>query len=178
PSLTAAPNWSRDPALASRQCGFDYLFFALDKRGDKRNRRLPSLPFPLQPSLVDGKCFAVAQHDSPLDDILQLANVAGPIVSLKQLQCLRPYVPDLFSGHLRVALDQVFDEQRNVVRPLAQRGSLDWEDAQPVEEILAECAHSHGSFQVAVRSSQHAHVHGYRLAAPDPFKFSLLEHAQ
>src|SRR5207244_5319115 len=142
--LDSGAQWSRDPALASRQCGFDYLFFALDKRGDKRNRRLPSLPFPLQPSLVDGKCFAVAQHDSPLDDILQLANVAGPIVSLKQLQCLRPYVPDLFSGLFRVALDPVLDEQRNVVRPLAQGGQLDWADVQPVEEIREECAHSTG----------------------------------
>ena len=85
---------------------------------------------------------------------------------------------NFFPGLFRIALDQVLDEQRDVVHPFAQRGDLDWKDIQPVEEILAKCACRHGCLQVAVRGGQHAHVHGNRLAAADPFNFPLLEHSQ
>ena len=44
------------------------------------------MPFWLQPCLVDGKVFAIAQYNSSLNDILKLVNVAGPVIGLKQLQ--------------------------------------------------------------------------------------------
>ena len=66
PSLPAAPDEPAIRPLVIRKCSFDYLFFALDKRGDKSHGRPRSVPFPFQPGLVDGQCFAIAQHNSPL----------------------------------------------------------------------------------------------------------------
>src|SRR2546422_10839511 len=37
----------------------------------------------LEPGRVDRKGLAVAQHHGALDDVLQLAHVAGPVVGLK-----------------------------------------------------------------------------------------------
>ena len=101
PSFAAAPTGPAIRPWHAANAASMISFFAPDKHGDKRNRWSRSLPFPLQPGLVNGKGFAIAQYDGPLDDILQLANVAGPVVGLKQRQCLFPYVliflPDLFA---------------------------------------------------------------------------------
>ena len=40
----------------------------------------------LEPGFVDGERTAVAEDDGPLDDILQLANIARPAVGLEQIE--------------------------------------------------------------------------------------------
>ena len=55
---------------------------------------------------------------------------------------------------------------------------MDWENIKSVEKILTERTGIDGRFQVAVGCRQHPHVDGKCLAAPDAFKFMLLQHAK
>src|SRR5215470_18037643 len=50
-----------------------------------------------QPSLFDPKCIAAAENHRSLDNILQFANVARPLISLAQLKRLFVNLTDLFS---------------------------------------------------------------------------------
>src|SRR5579864_4266929 len=55
---------------------------------------------------------------------------------------------------------------------------MDRENIKSVEKILTEGTGIDCRLQVAVRCNQHAHVDGERLAAPDAFKLSLLQHTK
>src|SRR5437660_513750 len=63
----------------------------------------------------------VLQHDHPLDEILELADVAGPPVGQEGLHRLRGERARGHVEHARVALDEVFDEAGDLLAPLAQR---------------------------------------------------------
>src|SRR5260370_23863054 len=82
-------DWSRDSAGAFRQRGFNHFFFLSHDGAIQRTR--PAWgggQFPLQPALVHGKGFALAEDDRTLDYILQFANVPRPAVSFKQFERL------------------------------------------------------------------------------------------
>src|ERR1700722_1981916 len=55
---------------------------------------------------------------------------------------------------------------------------MDWKNIKSVEEILTERTGIDCRLQGAVRCDQHAYVDGERLAAPDAFKLSLLQHTK
>jgi hypothetical protein len=54
--------------------------------------------------------FDHTQDNGSLNDILQLADVSRPVVSLKQCERLARYVPELLAGLLGIAIDKVFDQ--------------------------------------------------------------------
>src|SRR5271167_1197445 len=85
---------------------------------------------------------------------------------------------DPLSSSLGISFHQILDQKRNVILPLAQGWYTYRENVKPIEEILAECTGSNGSFQVTVCCREHSHVDGNRVAAPDPLEFAFLEHSQ
>src|SRR6266852_9086227 len=97
----------------------------------------------LEPSLVDGKRIAVAEDDGPLDDVLQLANIARPTVGLEQIERRFLDALDLLPRTLYGARHQVFHQQGYVIGSFAQRRNGDGEHTQPVAEILAEAGARH-----------------------------------
>ena len=68
-----------------------------------------------QPAFVHRKCVAVAKQNGALDDVLQFAYVAGPIVHGEQVQRSLLNVANPLPGALSVAIDQILHKQRNVV---------------------------------------------------------------
>src|SRR5258708_6379992 len=78
-----------------------------------------------------------------LDGVFKLSHVARPVVLLQSGQ---PALVDPFDaapGALRVFLDEMLDQRRNVVPAIAQRWNLDRNHVEPVEEILLEPAVGH-----------------------------------
>src|SRR5580692_2373277 len=114
-------------------------------RGRRRRRQ-----FPLEPCLVNGEGFAIAQDNSALDHILQFAYIPRPVVILKHPQGLLIDVLKLFSRLLRVPFDEVFHQERNIVRPLSQRRQMNRKNIQPVEEVLPESSGLNGCLQIPV----------------------------
>ena len=78
------------------------------------------------------------QDDRTLDDILQLANVSRPRISLAELQCPLVDPVDPLGHLLGETLDEVLDQNRNVLAPFSERRHLNRKDIQSVEQIRSE----------------------------------------
>ena len=113
-----------------------------------------------------------------LDDVLQLADVAGPVIRAERghgrLTDPAERLPDLARGLARAVLG----EERDVLGPLPQRRHPDREHVEPEEEVGAEPPLAHRFLQVPVRGRYHAGVRPQRLAAAHPLELALLQHAQ
>ena len=82
------------------------------------------------------------------------------------------------AGAAGVAADEVLDQQRNVLAPLAERRHRDRNDVQTVVQILLEPAVADELAQVAVGRGDHAHVDLNRPLGPERLELALLQHAQ
>jgi hypothetical protein len=91
--------------------------------------------------------------------------IEGPLVD----------APDRLARLARVAIDEVFDQQRDVVGALAKRWHRDRKHVQPIEEIAAERAGLDRRLQVAVRGGDDAHVDAHRCAPSDALELALLQ---
>src|SRR5947209_6716421 len=96
-----------DPTLRRRERRLDSLALAI--AGGFR------LCIPPQPGSVDGERLAIAKDDGALDDVLQFADISGPVVCREELQRVRVDPPDLPARGLREAANQVFDEHADLV---------------------------------------------------------------
>ena len=90
----------------------------------------------------------VREHDGALDDVLELAHVARPVVLHQQVERLGRELEVRLVVLLAVFLEEVLREQRDVVLPLAQRRQVDVDDVQPVVEVLAEPSVLHHLLQI------------------------------
>ena len=120
-----------------------------------------------------------ARDDGRLDRVLQLAHVAGPIVRHEDVDRLVAHPVD--AGPLQaqsLPIDEVAHQERDVLAPLAQRGEMDMDHLQAVEEILPEAPRPHGGGQIGVGSGDEAEVAADQVIPPEPAELVLLEHAQ
>src|SRR5262249_26599092 len=99
-----------------------------------------------------------AEHKERLERVLELAHVAGPRVLEERAQ-------RRLGGHLKrravapvEARDEVLDEERHVLAPLAERRQLNGEDAPPLGEIAPDLARLDHTPEIAVRRRDYAHV--------------------
>ena len=121
---------------------------------------------------------ATAGDHGALHRVLQLANVARPLVVIEQFH--RPgrdrlQRAILFAGGAR---RKVARQRCNVVAPLAQRRHAQGHHIQSIIEIFAEGAGAHARREVAVGGGNHAHIHTQRFRPAHPLKLLLLQHAQ
>src|SRR5262245_40707562 len=110
--------------------------------------------------------------------MLQLAHVAGPRVSLAQLQRVLLDPTNALRHLLREPLDEVLDQNRNVLTSLSQWRRDNRKDVQAIEEIRSERARRDGLRQIPVRRGDHPDVHGNGATPADPFDVTLLQDAQ
>src|SRR6185436_1656650 len=68
-------------------------------------------------------------------------------------------------------------QQRNVVSPLLQRGYPQWNDVEPVKEILTEATGGHQRRQIAIGRGDHAQIDLNAGVAADTLKALLLQRA-
>src|SRR5262245_54699886 len=152
----------RDPAAGLGQCGFDDLPFTprVTVNGSRWScpsgwlRRLRG-----QPEFVDSENTARAQNHRSLDHILQLTDVAWPIVRLQQVQRLLVDRMDLFARPAGVALHEVLDQHQEILFPCPERGHFKGKDIEAVIEILTEAPSGDRGRQVAIRGGNDADVH-------------------
>src|SRR5260221_10466553 len=93
-----------------------------------------------EPCRVDPQRVPTAKDHRALYDVLQLANIARPVVGLAELQGLLVDLPDVLSSLRRIAPDELLDKHRNIALTVTQRRHFDREDVQPVEKIRAKRA--------------------------------------
>jgi len=108
----------------------------------------------------------------------QFAHVARPVVGEQLRQ---------FAGRRRwrgtaVALGglagEVFEQQRNVLAPLAQRRDMQLGDVQPVQQVLAEAPAAHLFQQIRLGRADHPQVDLDAAVGAQPLQGLLLQYAQ
>ena len=112
------------------------------------------------------------------EEVLELAHVAGERIVEKRLHGVareRGRAAAVARGDAR---EKVPREARNVLAVLAQRGHADLDDAQPVEEVLAEAPGADLGGQVLMRRRDDAHVDGHLRAPADALDLALLQDPQ
>src|SRR5262245_30804356 len=87
-------------------------------------------------------------------------------------------MPDLLAGAFSEASGEVFHEQWNIFRPLAERRNRDRKYVQPVEKILAKNSGGDGGREIPIGCGNQADVYRDRMIAPHALEFALLEHTQ
>jgi class 3 adenylate cyclase len=79
-----------------------------------------------EPAGIDAEHVGVAENHRPLDYVLQLANVAGPVIGLEQIEGLLADAANPLAGLPRVPFHEIFHQQWNVAphdREAPVRGS-------------------------------------------------------
>src|SRR5207244_9753106 len=98
-----------------------------------------------QPTLIHGEIFGFEHNHGPLDDVLQLADIAGPGIRYKKIQSLFVYSVDVLSCFSSETVDEVLDQQRNVFSSFSERRNFDRKNVEPVKQIVTKCALGDGS---------------------------------
>src|SRR5712671_876011 len=143
--LGSGAGWASDHTLGIPQRALDHFYLALDKSRNERGTRPTRLAIcACKPGFIDRKGFPIAHDHRALNDVLQFANVARPVIPLEQVESIFANRSNLFTGFSCVTIDQVFHEQLNIVNALAQCRQSNWENVEPVEQILPKRAFSHG----------------------------------
>src|SRR5207248_9244791 len=113
-----------------------------------------------------------------LDAVLQLANVARPIVRAQRRARAVADAQARLAELAREALDEEIGQWIDVVFPRAERRNRDGKNIHAEKKIFAEAAALHVVGQIAIRRADDAHVDFDRRRAADPLEASLLQNAQ
>ncbi len=127
---------------------------------------------------VESKRTTFGQNDRPLNYILQLAHVAGPIVAL---QFLHVQLGEARTSNSKAAgglFDKVFGKLPDIFETLAQRRDLDWEDAETIIQVEAEPACFGLSQEVAIRCRYETDFYCSGALVSHPLKLAFLQDAQ
>jgi hypothetical protein len=127
---------------------------------------------------LDADRRARSQDDRALDDVLELAHIAGPVVRGEQVEGLRRQLQIRFAVLLPVLGQEVPHEQRDVVAALAERRQLDGDHVEAVEEVLPEPPLLHGLPEIPRRGGDEADVDANGLEAAQPHELAVLHDAQ
>ena len=93
-----------------------------------------------------------------LDRVLELPDVAGPVVNFQPPHGFRLDAIDLLVHGLRETIEKLARQQRNIFAAFAQRRQMDGNHAEAVIEVLAEPAFGNFLVEILVGGGDHANV--------------------
>src|SRR5271156_3265689 len=164
-----------DDSFGLPQCSFEHFSFSLHETCNERDRcRQWFRSYSRKPGFLYPERIPVAQDHCPLDYILQFANIPWPVIGLEQLEGFLVDIPELLTHFCSVSVNQVFDQQGNVVRPVAQWRYLNGKDVESVVQILTENSLRHCCAHIPVRSRQNSDIDRNRVSTSNAFELPLL----
>src|SRR5262245_42987398 len=118
-----------------------------------------------------------AQHDHALHGVLQLPDVAGPVIFEERALRLGRHLDG--AAVLRVELlEEVIEQHWDLFPALAERWDPDLDHVDPVVEVFAELVAPHRSLEVAVRGADQTDVGVDDLLAADTGELPVLQHME
>src|SRR5437660_8474016 len=127
---------------------------------------------------VHVNAFLSGENHRALNDVLQFAHVARPIVIHQKLHCRRRKMPKRLGIFVAIPSQEMRQQKGHVFPAIAQRRNLEVDYVQAVIKIFAEAALSHQRKELYVGSGYNAHVDSELLGAAEAHEFALLNHAQ
>src|SRR5437870_806059 len=128
--------------------------------------------------LTTGDDLSPREDHRALDDVLELAHVARPVVLGEPFQCFFADRRRLRRRAVTVLREEVLDERRDVLLAFAQRRHVDVDDVESVKEVVAELVLLDLLLEVLVRRAHDADVDLDRKRRPDSLDLAVLEDAQ
>ena len=132
----------------------------------------------LERQVLVGDPFLVAHRHQPLDQVLELADVARPPVRGQDLQRRSGDALDRSSELRLVAIEEEPRELRQILDPIAQRRHADRDHVDPVVEILAEPSFLDRLLEIDVGRRDQPEVGLDRLRSADALDLAFLDGAQ
>src|SRR5260370_3724805 len=105
-------------------------------------------------------------------------NVARPGVHLEPFESFPIDCSELLSSLFPEAINKVPDKQGNVWCAVAQRGHLNRDDIQSIQEILAELTLAHHRVQITMSARQHSHVNATCPVTSDAIDLTFSQQSQ
>ena len=155
---------ARDKILRRRRRGHRHRV-AFDVGGDLRK-------------LVHREHGLIGKNHGAEHGVLELADIAGPGIALEHGARVGVDAVDALALLGGEAGDEVADELRHVLKPLAQWGHPDGEHVQPVIEILAEAALIDEADQILSGRRDQAEIDLGRVPGADRIDVAVLQGAQ
>src|SRR5437016_4481288 len=121
--------------------------------------------------------LGIAEHDEAVDEVLELAHVAGPRTVRYEGERLRQKLPTLTVLAVE-PLKEYGGQDRDLLPPLAEGRHVDLHDVQAIVEVLAELAAAQGELQVSIGRGHDPGVDQDGFAASDSRKLQVLDDVQ
>ena len=125
-----------------------------------------------------GKHRGLAPDHRSLDDIAQLSNVSRPRVSSEGIQAISANTLDSLLVFPVEFLDEVRDEQRQILEPVAQRRQLDGVNVETVVEVLAQSPLADRLMQRTIGCGEDSHVDRQLFACAETENSLLFENTE
>src|SRR5258708_10063508 len=97
---------------------------------------------------------------------------------MKQFQRLLVDTFYVLASFSCIAINEVFDQQRDVRSSFSKRRHLDREDIQPIKQITAERASANGGLQVTIGGCNHPNVSANSTGAANTLKLVFLQNSK
>lgn len=120
----------------------------------------------------------VRHHHGAFDEVVQFANIAGPVVPLQRVHHMRGDTADLFVHARRENADEMTHQGLDVVHAVPQRRQQDREYVETIIEVGAERPLGDPLCQALVGRCDNPHVDADGLRTAEPFELLLLQRAQ
>src|SRR5277367_1052539 len=118
-------------------------------------------------------------HDhQPLDQIAQLAHVAGPRIANQNVHGALAELASLLPVRGTELVEKISRERGNVFLAVAQGRYKEGNDIQTIKKILPKGPAQNFLFEILIRGGKYAHVHVHSLIRAHRLEALLLEHAQ
>ena len=118
---------------------------------DRKPRQCPGIRGANALRQVFGRQRCVfAKNQRPLEGILQLANIARPVVTLQRMPHRIAQRHAVAAVNRRQARQHMFRQRHDIRAPLAQRGHVNRQHAQPEIQVFAKPPRGDGALQVRI----------------------------
>ena len=120
----------------------------------------------------------MAEDHGALDDVLQLTDIAGIGVPLKNGARIRIDVVDLLPEFPSVMDQGAHREGQDILNPLPERRQLECDDVEPEVQVFTKCSPCDLFFEIAIGRGDQAKIHRDIFRSSDSSKGAFLQNAK
>ena len=131
-----------------------------------------------QHQIIERDFFASRHDHCTLDGVLQLADVARPIVRQDPVPRVVGEAGNALPVLRRITSQELLGQQLNVIGALAKRRQIDLHDGKSIIQVLAQLTFAERLLQIPVRCSDDANVDRDLLLASEAAHRARFERAQ
>src|ERR1700727_2593318 len=89
---------------------------------------------------IDPKYVVRAQDHRSLNDVLEFADIARPIVCFEEVERMFINAFECLACLMCISMEEIFEQHHNILSTFSKRRDMDWKYVQTIEEIRAGCS--------------------------------------